>query len=106
MAQNEIQTGLFRARAIAKFGVTGNPDAAHTDALRALTVLESRLNAAQWLAGPYPTIGDIACFPYVALAEEGGVDTTPYAGVCRWVRDFCTLERFVSMPGITQAKGA
>ncbi|MBS0331026.1 MAG: glutathione S-transferase C-terminal domain-containing protein, partial [Proteobacteria bacterium] len=67
---------------------------------QALGVLESRLGASQWLAGSAPTIADIACFPYVALAGEGRVDTSQYVGVCRWIADFKALERFVGMPGI------
>src|SRR3569623_492968 len=75
-------------------------DPAHQAAGQALGVLESRLGAAQWLAGSAPTIADIACFPYVALAGEGRVDTSQYVGVCRWIADFKALDRFVGMPGI------
>jgi len=100
LAQNEIQTGLFRARAIVHLGLAGDLDAAHQAAGQALGVLESRLGIAQWLAGSAPTIADIACFPYVALAGEGRVDTSQYVGVCRWIADFKALDRFVGMPGI------
>lgn len=106
LAQNEITTGLFRARGIMKFGLAGDLQAARETSRRALTVLESRLSEAQWLAGPGPTIADIACFPYTALAWEGGVDTMSYPGVRRWIGDFRALDRFVGMPGIGDGPGA
>jgi len=99
-AQNEIATGLFRARVIMKFGLAGDLQAAQETARLALAVLESRLSAQQWLAGPGPTIADIACFPYAALAAEGGVEVGPYPGVMRWISDFHAPEHFVGMPGI------
>lgn len=100
LAQNEIQTGLFRARTIVHFGFAGDLEAAQQVARQALGVLEVRLGMETWLAGPDPTVADIACFPYVALAKQGQVDTSSYVGVQRWVADFMALDRFVSMPGI------
>jgi glutathione S-transferase len=106
LAQNEIASGLFRARVIVKFGLAGDLAAAQETACKALTVLESRLASNMWLAGSGPTIADIACFPYTALAAEGGVDTTPYPGVRRWISAFRALDRFVAMPGIGDGAGA
>lgn len=100
LAQNEILTGLFRARAIVRFGLPGDLAAAQQIGLRALDVLESRLAAEPWLADNGPTVADVACFPYVALAHEGQVDATPYAGVQQWVGRIKSLDRFVGMPGI------
>lgn len=100
LAQNEVQTGLARARAIVKLGLPGDLATAQPLAKRALKVLESRLAGETWLAGGRPSIGDVACFPYVALAGEGKVDIAPYPGVCRWVEAMHGLDRFVGMPGI------
>lgn len=100
LAQNEILAGLFRARAIVKFGLPGELAAAQQIAARALEVLESRLAVEPWLAGNGPSIADIACFPYVALAHEGAVDLSPYAGVRQWLARIESLDRFVGMPGI------
>lgn len=100
LAQNEISTGLFRARAIVKFGLPGDLDAARQLAVRALDVLESRLSTHDWLAGDGPTIADIACFPYAALAAEGKVDASPYSGVQRWIARMKSLDGFTGMPGI------
>lgn len=100
LAQNEVADGLFRARMIAHMGRPGDLDAAHAQAAAALRVLEGRLAQADWLAGEGPTIADVACFPYVALAHQGRVDLAPYPGVCRWVERVKALPRFVGMPGV------
>ncbi len=100
LAQNEIQTGLFQARAIVQFGLAGDLPSAQRLAGQALEVLESRLGHQRWLAGPDPSIADIACFPYAALAGEGNVDASHYLGVQRWIDDFKSLDRFVGMPGL------
>lgn len=100
LAQNEISTGLFRARAIMRFGIDGDLRAAQQQAMRALQVLESRLGKASWLAGDAPSIADIACFPYAALAAGGNIDISQFAGVQSWVTRIKALDRFVAMPGI------
>jgi len=100
LAQNEIQTGLFKARAMARFGIPGDVQAVHEAAHRALQILDARFDAADWLVGDRATIADIACFPYVVLAPEGGIELAAYNGIHRWIARFRALDRFVSMPGI------
>jgi glutathione S-transferase len=54
-----------------------------------------------WLCeGERPTIADLACFPYVALCEEGGISQLPYPAVMRWVHRFMRLDGFVPMAGM------
>jgi glutathione S-transferase len=48
----------------------------------------------------HPTIGDIACFPYTAMAGEGGIDLAPYKNVRAWVERMKRLPQFIPMPGI------
>jgi len=100
LAQNEVQSGLFLARAIKRFGYAGDLNAAQRSGERALDVLNSRLIHKEWLVGSSPTIADISCFPYTALAAEGGIDISAHKGVQRWLTAFKGLERFVGMPGI------
>lgn len=97
LAQNEIATGLFRARMIAHMGLPGDLGAAHAQAAVALQVLEGRLAQADWLAGDTPTLADVACYPYVALAHQGQVDLSPYPAVVRWVARMQALPGFVAM---------
>ncbi|MDM0044271.1 glutathione S-transferase [Variovorax dokdonensis] len=67
--------------------------------------LAERASAGQrWLVGEgadaRPTIADLACFPYVALAPEGGIDLDAYPALRRWVRDVRHVSGFIGMPGI------
>ncbi len=79
---------------------------ARAGGVRLLRILDDHLWFAEhrgetWLL-PFaqPTIADIACFPYVALAEEGGIDLAPYAAVHRWTERFMRLDKFVPMAGM------
>jgi glutathione S-transferase len=53
-----------------------------------------------WLAARHPTIADIACFPYIAMSEEGGVTRDDYPAIRRWVERVKRLPGFIGMPGI------
>lgn len=73
---------------------------------RLLRVLDEHLWFAEregqdWLCpGARPTVADIACFPYVALCEEGGVSQADYPTVIRWMERFMRLEGFQPMAGM------
>lgn len=49
---------------------------------------------------PYPTIADIACFPYVMLSEEGGVSRQDYPAIRRWCDRVKRIKGFAATPGI------
>ena len=100
LAQNEIRDGLFLARAIQRFGYSGELVSAQAAGRRALDVLESQLERGNWLAGDHATLADVACFPYVALAPEGGVALADYPAIGPWLARFRRLNRFVAMPGV------
>ncbi|SFO76847.1 glutathione S-transferase [Variovorax sp. OK605] len=58
----------------------------------------------RWLASaPEPTIADLACFPYVALAGEGGISLDEFPALRNWVWDFRHLHGFIGMSGIFPA---
>jgi len=80
-------------------------DAARAGAHQRFRVLEDHLSHQEfagrdWIAGDAPTIADIACFPYTALAGDGGIDTFIYPAIQRWIRRFAALPGFHNMPGI------
>ena len=56
-----------------------------------------------FIAGPKPTIADIACFPNVALAPDGGVSIDKYPSIRLWSRAIRYLPNFIEMPGIHRA---
>ena len=54
-----------------------------------------------WIVpGVHPTIADIACFPYVALSEEGGISRQDYPAIRRWCDRVKRIPGFVGMSGI------
>jgi glutathione S-transferase len=82
----DLDLARLQARAHATFGI-----------------LDAHLADRQWLELDHPTIGDIACFPYTALAGEGGISLDPYANIRRWIRSMRTIPGFIPMPGIAGA---
>ena len=87
---------LLRPGNIAALRAAGN------QALRELeaALMEQRLRGEAFLVGDRPTVADIACFPYVALAPDGGVSLDPYPSIRLWMRSLRSLDRFIEMPGI------
>lgn len=100
VAENEIARGPNDARLHDKFGYKLDVAAAREKAVRILRILEQRLATTDWLALERPTIADIACMPYVALAHEGGVGLSPYPSVAAWVARVKAMPGFIGMPGI------
>ena len=63
-------------------------------------ILDGHLSDREFLELGHPTIADIACFPYVAMAGEGGIDLTPYPNILRWIDRIKQIPGFIPMPGI------
>lgn len=59
-----------------------------------------------WLVGAQPTVADLACFPYAALANEGGISLDEFPALRRWIWDVRHLPGFVGMSGIFPAGAA
>jgi glutathione S-transferase len=83
----------------------GDIDALQKQGIAALRELEAglfeqSLRGMRFLASDRPTVVDIACFPYVALAPDGGVSLDPYPTIRLWSRAIRSLDKFIEMPGI------
>ncbi|WNB75208.1 glutathione S-transferase family protein [Methylomonas koyamae] len=100
LAQNELLYGLARARAAKKFNRPWDVEQCQQHGVLGLQVLERQLATNAWLAGSQPTIADIACYPYVALAPEGGVALAEFPAVLAWMQRIRELPGYVAMPGI------
>ena len=103
LEQNEGRYGLARARAITlknpnAFARLGNMKECQDLAFDALGVLQSRLNVGEWLVGKQISIADIACYPYVALASEVGIDITDYQNVVALVNRIAALPNYIPLP--------
>jgi len=82
-----------------------NVGAAKAGAKKVLRELESHLTEQRllnkaWLTGDQPTIADIACFPYTALAPDAGIEHDDYPALRAWMHSLRSLDGFVTMPGI------
>lgn len=99
-AANEIARGPAAARLHRKFGRELDYDNALTISAEIMGILEERLQHRTWLALDRPTIADVACFPYLALAHEGGIDTADYPALQAWFERIRALPGYVGMPGL------
>lgn len=80
-------------------------DAARKGAHKAMRELEAHLTEQgfrghAFLIGSKPTIADIACFPYTALAPDGGIEHDDYPAIRKWLIAIRRLPGFIEMPGI------
>lgn len=99
-AAGEVRQGPESARLHHLFGVKAIPiERATEKAAFILDQLERHLAHRQWLELERPTIADIAVFPYVALAPDGGIDLAPYPNVRAWIG------RIKALPGYRPMKG-
>lgn len=69
-------------------------------AIAALRILEAHLSDREFLELGHPTIGDIACFPHVAMAGEAGIELKPHPNILRWIDRVRQIPGFIPMPGI------
>lgn len=87
-------------------------DACRAGARAVFRVLDDHLaertaEGLRWVASaPEATIADLACFPYVALAGEGGISLDEFPALRNWVWDFRHLPGFIGMSGIFPARPA
>lgn len=61
---------------------------------QALELLDRHLGASKFVAGPNPTIADIALFPTIATAEEAQYDAAKYPNIRDWG------QRMMKLPGV------
>lgn len=108
-AASWVQFGVFTARAITSFGISANGlphdfqegvEAAKIRGNKSLEILDAALSKHEWLACGRPTIGDIAVFPYVALAPMGDISLSPYPNVEAWIERFKNIKGFQPIAGL------
>jgi glutathione S-transferase len=94
------------ARSSEMFATDGDVSGLCRTAGRLLRVLDEHLWFSEqagrlWICGGvHPSLADIACFPEVALAPEGGIELLHYPAVRRWLERFTGLPGFTPMPGV------
>ncbi len=93
VSENELLYGLARARAVVILGRPFDLEQCQREAVTGLNIMEAWLGDREWLAMSHLTIADIACYPYVSVANEGDISLEPYPAVRTW------LERVEALPG-------
>ncbi len=100
-AANEVAHGPALLRMHRKFGRPIDLEATTQRSLALLRVLDMQLRTQAWLvAGGEPSIADLAVYPYIALAPEGGVDLSSHVHVLAWLSRVQALPGHVDMPGL------
>ncbi|RYU62543.1 glutathione S-transferase family protein [Methylolobus aquaticus] len=100
VSENELLYGLARARAVVRFNRPWDLAACQEMGRSGLAVLDAHLQRNRWLAADQPTIADIACYPYVALAPEGGMALNGFRSVEKWIARMQALPGYIAMPGL------
>ena len=98
LAANEIGNGPAALRRIHRFGRQENESAARLLCERVFQALEARLSQHDWLVGSAPTIADLSCYPYLALAHEGRFASQPFQAVERWFGRIEALPGYIPLP--------
>lgn len=98
LAHNEIFHGLALARSILLGRRGGNLEELQKSGNGALHVMEQQLGAQDWLACGRATVADVACYPYVAMAPEAGIDLGPYPAVAAWIGRIAHLPGYLPLP--------
>ena len=94
---DRLSPGVFRSRAYKRGFVKGEPAVIETFRQlgeAGLSVLDENLARSPFLAGAAPTVGDVACYGVVALAEEGGFDINSYKNITAWAGRIQALPGF------------
>lgn len=100
VAANEIQHSLSSARLHCLLGVETDLAAAQSMGHRLLQIMDRHLAQRNWLELNTPTIADVACYPYIALAHEGNISLEPYFNILAWLQRIKSLPGYIGMPGL------
>lgn len=99
-AANEIFHGPAKLRVHHKFGSNIDTATAQQTADKVLGIIDRHLKNCDWLVGDSVSIADVAVYPYLALAPEGGLDIGAYANIIAWFQRIRALPGYVAMPGM------
>jgi glutathione S-transferase len=99
-ANLDIQRSLAAARVYHLMGRQLDIEVATAHAHTVLGVINQHLAQRQWLECDRPTLADIACFPYIALAADGKISLADYPHISAWIARMKQLPGYIGMPGL------
>jgi glutathione S-transferase len=97
VASGELLRGPALARSHLRFKGAYDLVAAQETARKLFGLMDSHLARSTWLAGPGPTIADVANYSYIAVSDEGGLSLEAHEHIRRWLKAIEDLPRFVPM---------
>ena len=100
IAAHDIQLSFSAVRAYYLLGRQVDIETATVRAYAVLKIFDQHLSGQQWLELDRPTIADIACFPYIALAGNGKINLADYPNVVSWIDRVKQLPGYIAMPGL------
>ena len=89
---------LAMARRILRFGWDIDPTPYKEKGIVGLNLIEANLGQRPFLAGAHPTVADMACFPFVAMADEANIDMNQYPNILAWVDRIQQMDGFIPLP--------
>jgi glutathione S-transferase len=98
VASGVMFRGPNMARLIKLFGRSADHSEAVDVSKLLFKVMNEHLNGRTWLVGEEPTLSDIACYSYLAVADEGELDLSPYNNICSWLTAVEGLDNFLPIP--------
>lgn len=98
IAAGETAYGAKFARVIVIRGAPGDHQRAFAIANRLLRLMQALLAHRGYLTSDHPTIADLACYSYPALAPERGIPPAPYPAMAAWLGRVAEMLGFKSMP--------
>lgn len=98
LAAGDMFRGPNMARLIKLFKMPGDHDAAKAVSERLFKMIETHLNERTWLVGDRATLADVACYSYLAVANEGALDLGPFPNIQAWLGAVQSLDGFVDIP--------
>lgn len=100
VAGNEIQHGVATVRKHFLLNAKIDLEQAQNKAYQTLQMLDKHLSEHLWLECDRPTIADVACFAYVALAPDGKISLEPYPHVVGWIKRIKQLPGYIEFSGV------
>jgi glutathione S-transferase len=97
-AANDIRQGFAAARAYNLLGKPTDIEAATAYAYETLKIFDKHLAHRQWLELDRPTIADLACFPYIAMAADCKISLAEYGQVLAWIDRIQQLPSYIALP--------
>ncbi len=92
-----VDQGTFAARMVRMFGASYDYAASVARGESLLRRLDAHLAHHDWLVGTHVTVADIHMYPYVRLAEDGGISLAPYLRLDAWFKRVEAVPGYLAM---------